>query len=396
MQGNRAAVIASPPSARRRVLLLVGLTLLFMGGLRPHSPVTISAATSTESGIVSAAGMDSADEATVATKRVLAYFPLWVRNSGYTPRDVRWDVVNHIAHFSVVPRADGSIEIPDWGPFPDNELVTTAHQRGARVSLVVGGDHAAARQGFSAMAADPATRGRFVTALLELVNRHAYDGVDLDWEFPESEADRANLTALVRELRRALGEGRTLSIAAPSSDWFGRWFDVPALLPHLTWLGAMSYDMHGPGWSEVAGHNAPLLPRRPDELSVDATRAYYLSRGVPADKLLLGLPFFGKRFDGASDINQKLTNHEGAALDYREVQALIGRGWESRRDSTAQTPYLVRAAGQGSGVISYDDPASIAAKCRYVAINNLGGVIIWHLGKDALPNGQPLLEAVRF
>jgi chitinase len=349
-------------------------------------------------------GRSSAESAAspLPSPKVVGYLPIWMRNAGYTASAVDFSVVDIVAHFSVVPRGDGSIDIPDWGPFPDPALIAAAHREGARVVLVVGGDHEAATRGFSVMASRSDTRRRFVGEVVELVRVQGYDGVDIDWEFPETASDRANLTALVSELRTALPARATLSLAAPASDWFGRWFDVPALVPHLDWVGAMSYSLQAPSLSGRSAHNAALFspaavppsPGRAEEYpSLDSVREYHLSRGVPPEKLLLGIPFYGHRFDGASDIHEPHTSTAGGAMTYAEIAPLIGEGWTRHVDTDAGVPYLRR--DDGPGVISYDDPRSVRAKCSYVGARGLGGVIVWHLGADSGPQGQPLLEAVR-
>jgi len=329
------------------------------------------------------------------SRRVVGYFPLWLRSSGYTEREIDFSIVTTVAHFAVVPRADGSIEIPDWGPFPDSALITAAHTAGASVVLVVGGDHAAATTGFAGMAASPTARKTFVRNLLALVTTYGYDGVDLDWEYPKT-GDKANLTALVSKLRAALGTQRTLSVAGPYLDWDGG-YDLPALVPNLDWIGAMTYGLHAASWADHTGHAAALYAGsgtlHADEFTVDASRRWYLSNGVPAGKLLIGLPFWGERFDGATGINQHLSSNQGGAMDYREIAGLVSNGWTANRDPLAQVPFLVRSGAPG--VISYDDPTSIAAKCNYVGSQALGGAIVWHLGKDRLPSGQPLLSAAR-
>jgi chitinase len=324
---------------------------------------------------------------------VVGYFPLWVRNGGYTETDIDFSVVNTVAHFSVVPRADGSIEIPDWGPFPDTALISAAHNAGASVVLVVGGDHAAATTGFAGMAASPSLRRTFIDNLTSLVNTYGYDGVDLDWEFPKA-ADKSNLTALVRELRAALGAQRTLSIAGPYLDWDGG-YDLPALVSNLDWIGAMTYGLHAASWASHSGHAAGLYSGsgvfHSNEFVVDASRRWYLSQGVTAAKLLIGLPFFGERFDGATAINKPLSNNQGGSMDYRAIADLANDGWTFYRDPLAQVPYLIRNGSPG--VISYDDADSITTKCTYVADQGLGGGIIWHLGKDWANASQPLLRA---
>jgi chitinase len=263
------------------------------------------------------------------------------------------------------------------------------------VVLVAGtGDDSGVTAAFASLAASEATRLRFAGELTALVNRYGYDGIDLDWEYPENGGDRANYTRLVVAVRTALGGGRSLSIAAPPTDWYGRWFDLAGFEPWLDWFGVMTYALSGAGWSGVAEHNAALYAGRPGADSLSATVAYYRSRGVPNRKLLPGLPFFGQRFDAATRLFQPLTSPSpGSSPDYKEIATLIGKGWTALRDATAQVPYLVRVGAPG--LISYDDARSIAAKCSYIKAQGLGGAIIWSLGKDAVNGEQPLLAAVK-
>ncbi len=338
------------------------------------------------------AGETAAAAGESSSRRVVAYFPIWLRNGGYTENDIDFSTVSTVAHFAVRPRADGTVEIPDWGPFPDPALVARAHAAGASIVLVVGGDDAAARDGFAGMASSPVTRQTFIRAITQLVTDDAYDGVDLDWEFPANADDRGDLDALVAELRAGLSPGKTLSISVPASDDWGRWFDVPALVPDLDWLGAMTYALSGAGWSSRAFHNAALYATFAGEPSVDGAAAYYLGRGVPPEKLLIGLPFYGERFDSVSALNEPLTSNDGTAVFYLDVLRLAASGWAEHRDEAAGVPFLLRNGG--SGVVSYDDAISIQAKCGYVATHGLGGVIVWHLGQDGEGTDQPLLRAV--
>lgn len=327
--------------------------------------------------------------------RVMGYFPIWLANSGYTYRDVDFTALTHIAHFSVVPNPNGTVQIPNWGPFPDTGLLSAAHAAGVKVILVVGtGDDSAVTANFAAMAASAATRTAFAQNLTTLVAQYGYDGVELDWEFPASAADRTNLTALCAALRSALGAGRTLSLSAPSSNWNGQWYELANLNSYLDWFSVMTYDMSGAGWSHKAEHNAALFPAYAGEDNAAASMAYYQSFGIARSKILMGLPFFGQRFDAATAILQPLTPPSaGGSADYKDIAPLIGNGWNAFRDTTAQVPYLVRSGG--AGVIAYDDATSIAAKCSYVKSNGLGGAMIWHLGKDRIGSGQPLLQAAK-
>ncbi|HZQ35155.1 MAG TPA: glycoside hydrolase family 18 protein [Dehalococcoidia bacterium] len=326
---------------------------------------------------------------------VMGYFPIWVVNSGYTYQNVDFSALTHIAHFSVTPNADGTISIPDWGPFPDTNLLSAAKAAGVKVILVVGtGDDSTVTANFAKLASSATSRQAFATNLNALLDKYGYSGAELDWEFPANNTDKANLTALVSTLRTTLGNGKTLSISAPSNNWNGQWYDMAKLNQYLDWFSVMTYDMSGSGWSAQVDDNAALYAGHSGEENASADMAYYQSFGIPRSKILMGLPFFGQQFNAATAIYQ--TNNApaaGSAPDYKDIAPLIGNGWTAYRGASSGVPYLVHNGA--AGVISFDDATSIAAKCSFVKNNSLGGVMIWHLGKDALSGSQPLLQAAK-
>ncbi|MGI8554407.1 MAG: glycosyl hydrolase family 18 protein, partial [Dehalococcoidia bacterium] len=343
----------SPILGRVRWLPLF-LAVLIFGGLPAIDPYGARGANVNRgANLMEAQAVPFSAAAAPIKHRVVGYFPLWIRNQGYSEQDIDFSIVTDVAHFAVTPLTDGRILAPNWGAFPDPDLIAGAHQAAARVVLVVGGDEGAATQGFAGMTASASTRAAFVANLLQVVNDNGYDGVDLDWEFPANAFERDNLTVLVTELRAALGSERTLSLAAPASDTSGNWFDLPSLVGNLDWVGAMTYLLSVPKGSPRADHNAALFPDRSGEESVASITGYYLNRGVPAGKLLIGLPFFGQRFESAKNVHDPIADQAGESIDYRDLRPLIGDGWTAYWDSIAQVPYLLRSSG--SGMISYDD-----------------------------------------
>ena len=381
---NRRRVTLS--TAARAVVALIAVSMLVgqFGGPRP------AAASGQPFGVP--AGIERA--APRQSRRVVAYFPTFVRDDGYTENDIDFSIVTVVAHWSVSPRADGSLALPSH--FPDPALVAKTHAAGAKIVLVVGDDQATTAQAFSTIVASAGLRQTLVANLMQLVRQNGYDGIDIDWEYPQSQPDSDGLTALATQLRAALGPSRTLSLATAPGDWSAHYVDVTALAPLLDWFGLMTYQYAGPAWSQTAQHNAPLYATAQQNLSVDATVAYFRGRGVAAAHLLIGLPFFGERYDGAGSLYAPLANGSGADLTYRAIAALPAAQWTAQRDTTAGVPYLLRADGT-PGVITFDDPTSIAAKCRYAVAQQLGGAIIWRLGQDGVgaPATQPLLQAAR-
>ena len=273
---------------------------------------------------------------------------------------------------------------------------------------------------FSDMAASAATRRNFVDSVVAFVRHHAFDGIDLDWEYPgdigvpcapghtcQRAEDKRNFVTLARELRAALDAAggrdgvRYLStIAAGADDKFV--FDASGsaawlveLAASLDWINLMTYDYHG-SWSNVSGMNAPFD-------KVDATLRRYLEIGVAASKLTLGLPFYGKGWAGCppgpagdglrqtcagmargeedSTFTFAWLAREGyLSRDALGEHTVAGRGFTRHWDRTARVPYLYNPA---DGVfITYDDEASIREKLAYLRRKGLRGAMFWELHAD--------------
>ena len=97
-----------------------------------------------------------------------------------------------------------------------------------------------------------------------------YDGADVDWEHPETVADTRRLSGFVAALRQEMPRPLLLTMAVPATDWNGRWYDAPALMPHLDWLAVMCYDFYGP-WSAEAGYQAALFAPKGTEQGLCAS-----------------------------------------------------------------------------------------------------------------------------
>jgi chitinase len=277
-------------------------------------------------------------------------------------------------------------------------------------------------QGFSDMAADPAARERFIAGAIAFMRQHDFDGVDIDWEYPtaigagcdkgrtcERPEDKRNFVALSREMRRAFDSAgardrRTylITIAAGvdgkwmydrgSADW------MRELAASLDWINLMTYDYHGT-WENAAGFLAPFErdPADPWEGNVTASVEMYLREGIPARKITLGLPFYGKGWIGCTAPYQPCTSpipdppestyafgmltDEGYLTRDAEGNHTVGaRGFERHWNPRARAPYLYNP---DKGVfISYDDEASIREKLRYAKSKGLLGAMYWEIAAD--------------
>jgi chitinase len=260
-----------------------------------------------------------------------------------------------------------------------------------------------------AQAAQPGAQAAFVASCIDMfVHGHLspgteapglFDGIDVDWEFPQTAGDGANYVALLAEFRRQLDAARQpsgrrllLTVAAgpgthryPGVDWA----QVASLVDEV---GLMNYDYSGP-WQQQTGMIAPLyaLDGAPaNEGTVDGTVAEYEAAGVPAGKLLLGIPFYGYSWQDVTAANHGLFQ-AGASVHqdspYSAIASLVAHS-TVYRDPHSQTPWLF----DGKTFWTYDDPTSARAKAAYAASHGLAGVMVWELSGDTA-NAQ-LLRAI--
>jgi hypothetical protein len=124
--------------------------------------------------------------------------------------------------------------------------------QGLKTYISVGGwsftDPGPTRTAFSTMASSSGNRAKFVSGLMSFMNEYGFDGVDLDWEYPQAddrggaEGDKANYVALVAQMRAAFGSKYGITVTLPTSYWYLQHFDLKGLQPNVDWFNLMSYD----------------------------------------------------------------------------------------------------------------------------------------------------------
>lgn len=321
---------------------------------------------------------------------IVGYYPSWMKST-LPAEDIQFDNLTHIIHAFVWPDAAGNIIVANDFLYP--ELNDAVHNAGKKILITFGG--AAQSGGFAQMAADPTSRAAFVENVVEFVQNNQYDGVDLDWESPRNVSDKNNLTLLVNELREKFNEvdsSLLLTMAVSAGSWFGQHHDYQAMLDDIDWYGIMAYDFHG-GWTNHAGHNAPLYqaPGETDGSCNTALQYLHITRGIPKEKLLLGIPFYGKHFF-ASSLYGPATGGNTTYL-YSEIVAKIAAGgWIYHWDDVSKVPYLFNDLN--NRFITYDDTMSVRLKCEFAQDKEMLGVMIWALGQDVVDGSQPLLESI--
>lgn len=320
---------------------------------------------------------------------VVGYYTSWTKST-YPADKVKFENLTHINHAFAWPESNGNIA--KYSNIPDVLLIAQTHLAGKKILISFGGWGNSA--GFSPMTADTSARKNFIQNVVDFILTYEYDGVDLDWEYPASINDKKNLNFLVAELRQELDtidSTLLITMAVPAGDWSGQWFDFGTLKNHVDWFSVMTYDFHG-SWTNHAGHNSPLYAPANDACGSVHTGIQYLtlSRSVPKEKVLAGLPFYAREFN-AAQIYGSSTGSENE-YQYSEVVPKIGNGWTYHWDDLSKVPYLTSDAQ--IKLISYDDSMSLRYKCAYARQKNLRGVMIWALGQDVIGEDQTLLTTV--
>lgn len=264
---------------------------------------------------------------------IVGYFPTW---SGDVSQ-IQYDKLTCINYSFILP-SDGSGNLTSVNGSRLSDLVTRAHAQDVKVCIAVGGWNDGNDGNFETLAANPPSRTAFVNNLVDFVNTYNLDGVDIDWEYPDQGASADNYSALMQELGEELhGLGKILTSAViGSGDWAGLAIQEE-VFGYVDYLNIMSYD-HG-------GQNHSSWDNAVDDLN------YWLDRGLPREKAVLGVPFYGRGDD--------------QYVSYRDLVA---------QDSEAPWKNNV-------GNIYYNGIPLIQDKTQ-LALDNGGGIMFWELSQD--------------
>ncbi|KAI9511140.1 glycoside hydrolase family 18 protein [Russula earlei] len=240
---------------------------------------------------------------------------------------------------------------------------------------------------FHPVVVSPTLRAEFVKSAVKLVEDYGLDGLDVDYEYPQNDAQAVGYVNLLRELRVGLDQHARrkradyhflLTIAAPCGPDNYQRLHVQEMNPLLDFWNLMAYDFSG-SWDKVANHQANVFG---GPISVSRAVQWYISQGVPRHKVILGIPLYGRSF----------LNTEGPGTPFSGV----GQGsWESGVYDYRALPlpgsYILRDERLLASwsydygrkeLISFDDEFVGRWKGEYIAREGLGGSMFWELCAD--------------
>jgi len=261
---------------------------------------------------------------------------------------------------------------------------------------------------FSSMVSSATNRAKFISSTIAFLRKYQFDGADIDWEYPSftsqggSPSDKPNFTLFLSDFRNAInaearGPGVSkllLTIASPCAPYILSGYELDKIHPHLDWINVMGYDLAG-DWDGVTGFHTNIQ-------ALTSGVNYYLSNGIPPEKLVLGLATYGHSYTLKSTANNgpgaaisgagkpSACTGEAGFISYFEIKQMIANGAAEVYHAPSKSVYCYL----GDQWVGYDNAQSIREKTAYIKSQGLGGGMFWALDLDAPSGGFSELQCV--
>jgi spore germination protein YaaH len=310
--------------------------------------------------------------------KVFGWHPYWASTTAYMSYD--YNAISHIAYFSyeVDTATGGYSTLRGWDTTP---IISYAHQRGVKVMLTVTNFGS---QCNTELLTDTTKQWTLINTLITQLQSRNGDGVNFDFETVPA-AQKANMVSFCRRAMRGIKAAipaAEISFATPAVNWSDGW-DLGALAGICDYLIMMGYNYYWSG-STTAG---PVAPVSGETYNISRSiNEDYLDAGVPAGKLLLGVPWYGYDWPVTSSARKAATTGTGSSRIYNTALGLAAIHTRIFDDIT-DVPYVSYETSSWRQMW-YDDSLSLQIKSNLAKELHLAGIGIWALSYEA---GRPEL-----
>lgn len=302
--------------------------------------------------------------------KVVGFYPDW-KQEYLKLEDIQWEKLTRIVYAFAIPNADGTINTSSLTR--SKELVGAAHTHGVEVYLSVGGGNGS--NNFLWIATKDEYVKRFIKEVKQYLFENCFDGVDIDWEswsgyrtnsvVPAESAVFVHIMKSFKEELKPFDLG--LSIDLGATHWSGKHFDND-VVQYVDDLQIMCYDFSGP-WTSPGPHSSYEQSIGSGSSSNSTGLAYWINyRKWPKEKILLGVPFYGRDFD----------NNGGEGISYSGILNIVPDAYLNDRINN----------------IYYDGIVTMSQKTQYVIDNHLSGIMIWEIAQDSNTDSTSLMTAI--
>ncbi len=327
------------------------------------------------------------------SKIVFGFMPDWEYESDANA-DMHYDLLTHVAAFAFVTNASGSITNPNYWPWTD--VINAAHAKGTKVIMAVtnfGGSEQASAVAHTLLT-DNSAKNNLFNNIKNIITTYQLDGVNIDFEAMNS-ADRGTLlNQFMSDLTDFIHTklpGKEVSFDGPAVNWGG--WDMNGLAQSVDHIFIMGYDYYGK-WSKNAGPVAPLTNTNGTHcVEYDMTHTYGAPLKNYPQKLILGVPYYGKHWETASGEAYATVTNYVSTPRYRDAATEAPSHGGFLWDNVSSTSWYKWQSSGTWNQVWIDNERSLAKKYDYALSQNIAGIGMWALNYDG--NRQELWELIR-
>ncbi|KAM7472952.1 hypothetical protein LguiA_011135 [Lonicera macranthoides] len=341
----------------------------------------------------------------ISTAQDVVKAAYWSPDSGFAASDIDSTLFTHLfCAFANLDSQTNQVTISSSNKASFAQFTHTVKLKNPSVKTLLSiGGGSSNQSAFTAMASQSASRQSFINSSIRLARSYGFFGIDLDpefWQYPLTTTDMNNLGSLLDEWRaaaatEAINSGKprlnltaavylTPTLPIPNGD-----FPIANINRSLDWLNIMAYDFYAPAWTTpCVTHSHAALYEPSGPVSGNYGIGAWVQAGIPAKKLVLGLPFYGYAWCLMNASNHGLlapancaAGGRYGAMGYNQIKEFINTNANTTRvyNGTLVTDYCY----SGTTWIAYDDIQTISVKVSYAKQNGLLGYFAWHVGVDS-------------
>ncbi|KAK2106828.1 Chitinase-3-like protein 2 [Saguinus oedipus] len=367
--------------------------------------------------------------------RLVCYFTNWSQDrqepGRFTPKNIDPFLCSHLI-YSFASIENNKVIIKDKSEVMLYQTINSLKTKNPKLKILLSiGGYLFGSKGFHPMVDSSASRLEFINSVILFLRNHNFDGLDVSWIYPDQK-DNTHFMVLIHELAEAFQKDFTKSTkerllltagVSAGRQMIDNSYQIEKLAKDLDFINVLSFDFHG-SWEKplITGHNSPLSKGWRDKgpssyYNVSASNSvfsgfsifdtflgtytgvqnlylpeyavgYWIRKGMPSEKVVMGIPTYGRSFTLASAETTvgAPASGSGAAgpitessgfLAYYEICQFL-KGAKITRLQDQQVPYAVK----GNQWVGYDDVESMETKVQFLKNLNLGGAMIWSIDMD--------------